>query len=172
MPNEKNVQTQYLGPTNNPDTYNEANPYPDTGALGQVLERNNRTYQFEHLDSGAAALAAPAANDVLFWKDRTTYLVTTDSRFSNGARNNVAGVLRVAATAGRYVFALQRGDAISVKSDGNGAAGDIAIANSGTSADITRVAAGTAPTYQILGKVTAAASGGFIAVDLNIDAAP
>ena len=39
-------------------------------------------------------------------------------------------------------------------------------------ADITRIAAGTAPTYQILGKVTAAASGGFIAVDLNIDAAP
>src|SRR5574341_1895934 len=172
MPNEKNVQTQYLGPTNNADTYSEASPYPDTGAMGQVLEQNNRTYQFAKLDSGAAALAAPAANDLLFWKDRTQYLVTTDSRFSSGARNNVAGVLRNAATAGDWIFALQRGDAISVKSDGNGVAGDIAIANSGTSADITRIAAGTAPTYQILGKVTAAAAGGFITVDLNIDAAP
>lgn len=172
MPNEKNVQTAYLGPTNDPDTYSEASPYPDTGAAGQVLEYNTRTYQFAKLDSGAAALAAPAANDLLFWKDRTTYLVTTDSRFSTGARNNVAGVLRNAASASDWIFALQRGDAISVKSDGNGAAGDIAIANSGTSANVTNEVAGTAPTYQNLGKITAAAAGGFITVDLNIDAAP
>lgn len=169
MPNNINTQTQYVV-TGNPDTVNQSAPYPDAGQLGQRLEWNDRTYQYVQVDS--AAQNTYAAGDVAFWKDKNSYLVTKDPAQSNGARNNVAGIFRMAVTPGYYGYVLQRGDAITVKSDGNGAAGDIAIANSGTSADVTRVAAGTAPTYLPLGKINGAASGGFISVDLNIQAIP
>lgn len=169
MPNNFNTQTQYVV-TGNPDTVNQQNAYPDTGQLGQRLEWNDRTYQYVNVDS--AAQNTYAAGDLLFWKDRQTYLVTKDPAQSNGARNNVAGIARTALTPGYYGFILQRGDAISVKSDGNGAEGGIAIANSGTAADVTAITAGTAPTYAPLGKIRGAASGGFISVDVDIDSAP
>jgi hypothetical protein len=174
MPNANRVQTQYIS-TGNPDTVNDATLFLD-GSLGQTYDANARAYQNVQLDSGAAALAAPAANDLLYWKDRTKYLVTTDSRMSDfgptNFRNSVAGVLRNAATAGRYVFALQRAYNIAVKSDGNGAKGDSIIANSGTAKDVTNIAAGSSPTYQLLGYATGAAAGGNINVDLDIPSIP
>src|ERR1051325_3773004 len=99
MPNANRIQSVYLG-SQNPDSMNAASLYRP-GELGAAFEWNDRTYQVVQVDSGATAAASSgivAQNDVAFWKDRSKYLVTNDLRFSN--RNNVAGVFRVAATAG------------------------------------------------------------------------
>jgi len=160
--------------TNNPDTVNESTPYMD-GQVGQVLNLGEKTYQYVQVDSGATAsntVGVVAANEVAFWKDQTRYIVTNDLRQAVGGRNAIAGIFRNAMTAGYYGFLLQQGDAISVKSDASGAAGDLAVANSGTNADVTAITAGTAPTYRTLGTIRAAAAGGNISVDLNIPQAP
>ncbi len=171
--NALETRTQYVI-TNNPDTVNESTPYMD-GQVGQVINVNEKTYQYVHVDSGATAsntVGVVAANEVAFWKDKTQYLVTNDLRFSTGGRNTVAGIFRNAMTAGYYGFVLQQGDAISVKSDGGGAANDVAIANSGTAADITNITAGSAITYNTLGVIKGAAVASVISVDLNIPSAP
>lgn len=170
MPNSYETGTQYVR-TSNPDTVNDATLFAD-GQPGQVLNQGTRTYQYVQVDSGSSALAANAANDLVGWKDKGNYIVTRDSRFWQGGRNEPAGVLRNAATSGYYVYVMQRGVTINVKSDGNGAAGDTAIANSGTAADVTNVTAGTASTYTPVGIIRGAASGGFISVDLDIPSAP
>ena len=165
----KETRTQYVA-TGNPDTVNDSSTYI-TAQPGQVLSGPLGTYQYVQIDSGATATAgiALAANQVLTWKDRTKYLATNDLRFSN--RNEPAGILRNAATAGNYVFLMQRGDNITVKGT-SGAVGDTAIVNSGTAADATNVAAGTAPTYVPLGIVKTATDATNIGVDLNIPSAP
>jgi len=160
--------------TNNPDTVNESTPYME-GQVGQVLNLGEKTYQYVQVDSGATAsntVGVVAANEVAFWKDRTKYIVTNDLRQAVGGRNAIAGIFRNAMTAGYYGFVLQQGDAVSVKSDGGGAAGDIAIANSGTAADVTNITAGSALTYLNLGTIRRVAVASVISVDLNIPQAP
>lgn len=173
MPNSFRTQTEYVV-TGNPDTVNESAAYYP-GQPGQVFEQNQRTYQYVQNDSGTIA-AAPsgvvAANQVAFWKDKTKFLVTNDLAQASGGRNAVAGIYRNAVTAGNFCFILQRGDAIPVKSDGGGAANDIAIANSGSNADVTNITAGTAPTFNPLGVIKAPASGGNISVDIDIPSVP
>jgi len=169
MPNATSVQTAYFD-TGNPATFNSATLYAG-GQLGQVYETNTNTFQIVKGDSGMTAstpTGVVAAGDVAFWKDRAAYLVTNDSRAVTGFRNEVAGIFRTTVTAGYYCTVQQRGNAISVASDGNGADGDVAVANSGTAADVTAVTAGTAPTYIPVGIIRGAAAAGFISVDLNV----
>jgi len=153
------------------------------GELGQVFDTNDKTYQIVKCDSGATAstsAGAVAANDLAFWKDKDKYLVTNDAAQAIGAgtanayRNQVAGVFRVAATAGYHVAVLQRGDNIPVNATGGGI-GQTAIANSGSDADAAFVAVGTASTYMPLGiarEATGATTAGMCNVDLNIPSIP
>lgn len=172
MPNTRaGSQTVYVI-TGNPDTSQEETAFRP-GEIGQTFEYDTKSYQAVKLDSGATA-ATPsgvvAANQLAYWKDKTNFVVTNDLRQSN--RNNVAGIFRMANTAGyERVFILQRGDAISVKSDGAGAVGDSIIADA-TSTQVTNIAAGSAPTYQKLGTVTAVAGGGNITADVDINPVP
>ena len=163
------TRTQYVA-TGNPDTVNDSSTYI-TAQPGQVLCSSVGDYQYVQLDSGATAAAgiAPAAAQVLTWKDPSKYIVTNDLRF--GQRNLPAGILRNAATPGNYIYVLQKGTNIAVKGT-SGSPGDLAIVNSGTAADSTSVAAGTASTYIPLGTVTVATSGGNITVDLDVVPAP
>jgi hypothetical protein len=151
------------------------------GSIGVTFEAGNpqRSYQRVLLDSGATA-ATPtgvvAANQLAYWKDKPTYTVTNDSRMAYGGtgttptfENFVAGVFRVAGTAGYVVDVCQRGQAISVASDGNGAVGDTAVADtSTTTARVGKTTAGTAPTYMPLGIIRGAAVNSVISVDLDI----
>lgn len=155
------------------------------GELGNVtVDVNaNRRGQIVQLDSGCTASTATgvtAAGQVLFWKDKSQFLVTNDSRMANAvnapaggwgnagnqtldARNFVAGICQLAVTAGYYTNILQRTDVaagFSVKVTGTPNAGDILVANTGTSADAAGVAAGTAPTCLVIGTVVGAVSGG------------
>lgn len=164
------TKTSYVV-TGNPDTVNESSPYMP-GQPGQVLAHAQGKYQYVQMDSGATATAAiaPTANQVAFWKDSSQYIVTNDLRFSEGGRNTPAGIIRGSVTPGYYCFVLQKAKGILVKSSA-GSANDTIIANSGTAADATNVAAGTASTYKPLGIAIAGTSGGNISTDIDIPSA-
>jgi hypothetical protein len=186
LSNRHSAGTIWL-PTGNPDTtnisptdFNSMGGQP--GALGTTFEAvfPGRSYQRIVLDSGATA-ATPtgvvAANQLAYWKDKANYIVTNDSRQAMGGgaaanaafRNFVAGVFRTAVTAGYVADVVQRGQAISVVSDGNGAIGDTAVCDtSTTTCRVTAVTAGTAPTAESLGIIRAAAANSVISVDLDI----
>ncbi len=154
---------QVFLPTGNPDTTNTVDLYApgELGACFDYPAKGGPTYQRVQLDSGATAATpagAVAANELLFWKSRINKIVTNDSRFALGGqttnawRNQVAGIARVAATAGYYIDILKTGNAINVLSDGNGGIGQTAIANSvATIPGVVPIAVGVAPTYQTIG---------------------
>lgn len=179
MPANIRHQTLYVI-TGNPDTVNEATPYYG-GQLGQrVTDTLGREYQYVKHDSGATSstsVGVSAANQLAYWKDRTDYLVTNDSAQAIGGaglgtsnfRNEVAGIYRNAVTAGNYCFVLQRGENINVKSaSGTYVAGDFVVANTGTAADATVVAVGTAPTVKTIGTAAGARSGSNTPTDVDI----
>ena len=144
------------------------------GELGGVLPWDGDQYQLVKMDSGATSATAtgvPAAGQLAFWKDRDNYLVTNDSRFADSAhvpagtisrdhRNSVAGLVESSVLPGEFFFVHQKGNS-SVKTSSTPAAGAVFVANTGTDANAVSVAAGTAPTSQVIGVVTSptAASG-------------
>lgn len=182
MPADRVVETIYLDKFGTYDSFNASSLYKP-GELGaRAIDTTHKEYQLVQLDSGATAsttLGVVAANQLAFWKDRTKYIVTNDTAQAIGAnavgatnsgfRNEVAGVFRVAATAGNYCFVLRKGESVSVKAaTATYVPGDSIVANTGTAADCTAVAAGTALTVQALGQVHTASSGTTVVVDLNV----
>lgn len=162
--------------TGNPDTENNAALYAP-GELGMVYQKGDNQYQQVQLDSGATAAAnlAPAANQILYWKNKLAKIVTNDTKqavgnaVSNAWSNHVAGVLRNTASPGNYIWVLQRGLGISVKTTQTVTQGQSVIANTSTpAADVAGVAVGTAPTAQKLGIATSANASSLVTVDLNI----
>lgn len=145
----------------------------EPGEIGGVLPWNGHQFQLVKMDSGATSATAtgiPAAGQVAFWKDRSNYLVTNDSRFADSAlipagtatrdaRNSVAGIVEMAVVGGEQFFVHQVG-ASNVKSSSSPNAGDTFVAATGTGADAVSVAAGTAPTCQRIGLVTSPTSSG------------
>lgn len=100
---------------------------PKPGQLGAVHEEGNKVWQIVQLDSSSTA---GAAGDVLFWKNRATYVVTkveADAEVAN-SMNTVAGVCPGVKTAG-YYFALQVGGKYSSMAAATPSAGDLLIAN-------------------------------------------
>lgn len=186
MPNERNVQTAYLGQAGEPDTFAETVLYKP-GELGNSLEWKDRSYQLVRLDTSATS-ATPtgvvAANQVAYWKDQSTYTVTNsrlseenvpDGQFAAylGYQNNVAGIFRLAVVAGDHTYLLQRGNNIPLADGGNTfAAGESVIAEAGTAAAADRIAVGTAVTFQRLGFAQGVAAGGNVNVDVDIPSAP
>lgn len=180
-------------PTGNPATTNISSTDFEAlggqpGSLGQAYQHNDtKRYQRVRVDSGATSSTGnglPAANDVLYWKDKSTYLVTNDvaqalgntTINTHGYRNFVAGILRVSLTnaqvADRPVVDLQQGGTCSVASDGTGVQGDIAVAEDGTANRVEAVADGTAPTSQVVGTILGAAVANVQSVDLSIPSIP
>ena len=102
--------------------------------------------------------------------------VAIGGQTTNAWRNQVAGIARVAVATpgagGSLIAMLTRGHNIPVKSDGNGGVGQLAVANSGSAADVTATAVGTGPSYLVVGTMRAAASGGNINVDVDVPSLP
>lgn len=180
--------------TGNPDTLN-VSPTDFTslghhpGELGLEFEANQRQYQIVQVDSGVTS-ATPtgviAANQAAYWKDRSVYLVTNDSRMAvagqtaQGFANELAGVFRNAVTVlptvngvGSVTAVLQKGRNIPVKEAGTPAVGDHLVVNTSTPrADFTSIAAGSAITNTKYGTYTSAISGGNANADLDIPSIP
>lgn len=176
--------------TGNPDTV-DVSPTDftslghNTGELGLKFEFRNRKYQIVQVDSGVSAsnpVGVIAANQLAYWKDKVNYLVTNDRRQAEGGaatgsyQNKVAGVFRAAITSrarvngyGTVCCILQKATNINVLDGGNTfAVGEAVIAEADSVAACDRVAVGTATTNQQLGWARGAASGGVVAVDLDI----
>jgi hypothetical protein len=146
----------------------------EPGELGGVLPFNSHQFQLVKMDSGATSATAtgiPAAGQLAFWKDRANYLVTNDVRFADSAlvpagqfprdgRDSVAGVIEMAVVAGEQFFVHQKGASTGVKVSTSPNPGDVFVPNSGTNADCTTTAAGTAPAGLPVGVVTSSTKTG------------
>lgn len=107
------------------DSQSVNTPYAG-GDIGQSIENNDRTYTMVILDSGATSatpVGSLAANQLLYWKDKSNRIVTNDKRFAvlpAQANSFVAGIGRVAVPApgtyGTQLFMLTRGYNIQVAS--------------------------------------------------------
>ena len=182
MPNTNDYQPFYIGQAASPDTYQEVGAGYAAGELGTTGDWNDRSYQRVFLDSGATSATpagAVAANELAYWKNRSTYTVTNDSRFAlfnntaSSFRNNVAGVFRAAVVAGSACFVLQRGRQINVKEVGSATAGMTLIAStSTTAADALGVAINTAPNCLTLGVVYTATAANVCVADVDIAPIP
>ena len=155
--------------TGNPETVNDATPYA-AGQVGALFTRGSETFQYVKFDTGAttAAAVAVAADEIVFWKDRDDFLVTTVANQAAAGRNAVAGVLKYALTPGYHGF-IQTGGLSAIKTAGSPAIGDIAVANSGSDADVTPIGIGTAPTHRAVGVYQSTASGGVATVNLLLN---
>jgi hypothetical protein len=155
----------------------------EPGELGGVYPALGDQFQLVRMDSGATAstpTGIPAAGQVAFWKDRNNYLVTNDSRQADAAsfpagaatrdaRNSVAGVVEMAVVGGEYFFVHQKGSS-NVKTSTSPNPGDQLSAGTGTNADCTSTAAGTAVPSQLVGVVTSATkTGGLIPAELVVE---
>lgn len=154
---------------NRNETYD---PQKHASQLGQKVTLDDRDYMTVRLDSGATSATptgAQAAQQIAYFKDRAAGLVTNDIRFAARGRNHVAGVFPATVTPDR-VTAIYTGRSrnVSMKVDGSAfVAGDQVISDA-SGAQGTRVAAGTAPTHQLIGYANGAAVANVLAVDLNL----
>lgn len=147
----------------------------EPGEIGAVLPWQGAVLQLVKLDSGVTS-ATPTGivlnGQIAFWKDRNTYVVTNDVRFADGgvadARNSVAGVFEPSALAGEYLFVTQESDSTNVLCTSTPTAGAVLVANTGSSADSASVAAGTAPTSQVIGTVLSAKVNGKVPAALRV----
>ena len=163
MLNTNMVGTVFLD-NGTPDNTNVAT-LSRPGELGVRFKYGANVYQRVLLYSGASP--TPAANQLLFWYTRSTFIVT--NKLADSKRNQVCGILRCAATAGYYIDMLIAGPGINVKSfDNSPVAGDLLIASSTAAADGVTMVAGTAPTYKVIGAVTASASANVAVVDVDL----
>ncbi len=191
MPNVNRIISPYIG-SGNPDSDYQTGAFAGASAtagvpyaagdLGTAYDANDRTYQKVYLDSGATA-ASPAgvvaATQLAYWKDRTNYIVTNDTRFALFSdtllsfRNNVAGLFRSAVPAGSFCWVLQRGRAVRVKEVGSATPGMVLISDtSTTAAQALGVAINTAPNCNPLGVVITATAGGFCVADFDMPNIP
>lgn len=190
MPNERVTNNPYIGQFLNIEQVDESQASPGViglhpGDLGQrailtEVGTGTKEYQKVQLDSGATS-ATPAgalvAGTLTYWKDKSKYLVTNDSRMAiggqttHGWRNEVAGVItRVAPTAGNQTWVQQKGNYPTLKiASGAPNQGDQVVSDtSATAAQGLLVAANTAPLVQSLGKA-AATSGAVVSLSVDLD---
>jgi hypothetical protein len=163
MPQNLQDQTVYLS-TGDPETYGIAiavtTPYKP-GELGKrFIASTGKRYQLVQLDSSSSTTAA---NQLVFWAQRTLYTVTAavaDTR-NVALQNGVAGRAPGIVAASGY-FAMQIGGSAVISYAGtttNGAVGAAVIAaTANTLGQANAIAIGTAPTNKVVGWVTTAAT--------------
>lgn len=193
--NDNRIQAQYVS-TGDPETVDDSTttqfyqtfgrgqlgnyliiqqPGPSQSGEGQNEEYRNKTYRYVETDSSMSV--APFRGAVAWWYDKSRFRTTTSPTAT--FRGNRAGVFQNAATRGNACF-IQTGGPATVKFVDAVAGGSpyttagLSVIPSATAGKADTVAAGTAPTYPILGMsigVGNAAAAEAI-VDLNIPDTP
>lgn len=163
MPQTITDQTVYLS-TGDPETYGITTaittPYKPGEVGKKFVASTGKRYQLVQLDSSSSTTAA---NQLVFWAQRTLYTVTA----ATGDTRNAAGINGVAGRAPGIVaasgyFAMQIGGSAVLTYAGTttaGVAGSAVIARSGSTvgaADATTL--GTSPVSKVVGWVTTAAT--------------
>jgi hypothetical protein len=113
MPNIRQVQSPYIGPFSNVETFHQnvlglaamgpaALFHPGEAGSRVILTEagtGTKEYQLCQIDSGAVAATptgAIAQGQTLYWKNRALYQVTNDNRFSDAVLTGTAGGLGTA----------------------------------------------------------------------------
>lgn len=131
--------------------------------LGQYREENGRGYRYVKYDGGAGSIAAVAGqiafylgdtNDTTEGAANTFWEVTSD--VSDSHRNKVAGVLTAVIADEGYGWLQTRGPASVVFNNDDDAAEGMSVISANTDGTCDTVAAGTAPTNQVVGWVIGA----------------
>jgi len=118
-------------------------PVADSGA--------SKSYQIVRTDSGMGV--SPTRGMVAWWKNKATYLVTTDQLGALN-RNSVAGIFKNSVTSGNHTAIQFGGPAyvqVTLASVGAVVSGDSLIPSAADNGRADRVAAGTAVTYTKIG---------------------
>ena len=210
MSNIRQYWAPYLGPFANVEAFHmgggtspgfgQFGAFINPGQLGnRVIEGEvgpgYKEYQMCQIDSGAVAATptgAIAQGQLMYWKSRTSYLVTNDVRFSdtyNGTARNgvqsVAGVLVTPTANASSALNAIPGDAVYLQIKGrcnlvlsaqaSPSQGDFVIPNnSATVPQVNNSAVGTAPGDTLVGRflsstVTTSVSAG---LDLQLPGIP
>jgi hypothetical protein len=142
-------------------------PYP--GMLGSICEftrasNNICRYQLVKVAAGITT----AVGNVMYWSDKSAFTVTT-SRTNRGL---VAGIARIVATAGQYIWIVKKGDRQVVHEGAPtvaaAATGLPVIPGATTDGAADTVALTTAPAPVCIGHCLSTVSGGLINVRINI----
>lgn len=175
MPQTITDQTVYLS-TGDPETYGITTaittPYKPGEVGKKFVASTGKRYQLVQLDSSSSTTAA---NQLVFWAQRTLYTVTAayqDTRSIAGL-NGVAGRAPGIVAASGY-FAMQIGGSAVLSYAGTttaGVAGSQVIArgSSNTLGQADAVAVGTGITQKSVGWVTVAATTTQVTAALNLD---
>jgi hypothetical protein len=187
MSNNFGGQQAAWSPTGDPETLNEPvipnalrgqlgihvqvkDPGP-AGSPGAVVSRDKQ-YQLVKTDS--TMTVGPFRGAVAWWSNKATYLVTTT--VTTIGRGAVAGIFGNAVTPGNYCYIQTNGPA-TVKYIDTPASAPLAtrlfVIPSSTNAKADCLAAGTAPSYPILGySASVQASDATGVVDLDVPYTP
>jgi len=167
------IDNQVYLPTGDPTTSVETAQFRDE--LGKVYNApNHRRYQKVQYE--ATLTQAAVASNIVYWKDASSYIVTTDLTDSQGSRNTVAGVLPTSSgtlpTANQYAWVLQEGDSVTLNGTTvNFQAGGKIVASS-TVGVVTVTAQATAAVDEVIGTVHTAVDrsggAGTVVCDINI----
>lgn len=171
MPNLKNTGQVYSA-TGYPETDTFASGYRP-GEIGQTRrDYNNRLWQRVLLD--ATTSLAPLAGMQVFAKDRTTFTVTCKLADSDADRNGAVGCIPIISgqvvptTTLKDFWMLVEGNQVSLTAaNATYTKGEDVFPNSGTAADLTRVALGTAPGYNAVGTVHTTVTGTTVVCDVK-----
>lgn len=170
MTNRRFGQTMYL-PTGDPDDVNisEAD-YPYPGMIGAKITINRpvrteptgtvdgqeKQYQLVRTDSTMTVM--PYDGAVAWWAETQSYRVTTDP--TTLGRGRIAGVFTTAVEAGNLTLIKKRGPHADVKfvdaPTATPTAAGLHVIPSATAGKADCLAAGSAPTYPLLGKTIGA----------------
>lgn len=207
MANTRTDQQIYLGPFSNVEAFHQNLSgtaqmgaaqlfHPGEAGIRAVLTQvgpGNKEYQLCQIDSGATSATptgAIAKGQLMYWKSRTLFSVTNDSRFAEGnpftstARNlvqSVAGVLVApttgtgAAIAGDWVYLQTKGTCnVILSAQASPGFMDFAVPNnSATVPQISNSAVGTAPGDTTVGRYTSTTVTNSVAtVDLQLPEIP
>jgi hypothetical protein len=201
MANIRVIQSPYIGPFSNIETVIENASSTQTGVGIHVGELGGRVeltqtgvgtkeYQKVQMDSGAVAAAGggvPTLGQLVYWKDKSKYLVTNDSvqavggqSANNAFRNEVAGMI-VTPTASfvpflgqsLYIWIQQKGNTASLKSKSVTAVAGYFLVSDTTTAQADIVVSTGAPIVQTIGKNnTVGAAQTTLNADLDIPGIP
>lgn len=196
MANIRQVQSPYIGPFSNVETFHQntsgnaqmgpANLFHPGEAGSRVILTQagvgSKEYQLCQIDSGATSATPSGAltlGQLLYWKDRSNYVVTNDNRFADtvltgtagglgtaGGVSGAAGILvtpTASVVAGDWVFLQTKGknSGVLIGTGGPGVTGDTLVPHaSATTAKVGIVALASTPAGAPIGRVLQAVPGG------------
>lgn len=171
----RNQQNAVYLQSGDPETENRLPDGYSGGQLGNLLtvedpSDGDVSKQYRLVQADSVMDVPPTAGAVALWKDRATYLVTTD--VSAAGRGNPAGIFRTAVDLGNICCIQRRGKGTVQEVGGVTSAPDTTgkfVIPSATDAKADVLAAGSAATYPKLGQAVSATAGGLFTAQLNVE---